>query len=96
MNDNTSFIRGGNGNTKGGKGSSLSNEPNNRVNHFGNEIKNNNLQRQQNEDDSLSVMGQSGAKDNFSIAEERRTNSINSKAESKVSRSSKYNGININ
>jgi len=41
-------------------------------------------------------MGQSGAKDNFSIADEKRTDSINSKAESKVSRSSKYNGININ
>jgi len=30
-------------------------------------------------------MGQSGAKDNFSIADEKRTDSINSKAESKVS-----------
>ena len=44
----------------------------------------------------MSLIGQSGAKDNFSIAEEKRTNSINSKADSKVSRSSKYNGININ
>lgn len=40
MNDNSSFIRGGmiKGSTRGGKGSSLSNETNHRVNHLGRDV----------------------------------------------------------
>jgi hypothetical protein len=40
MNDNSSFIRGGlsKGSTRGGKGSSLSNEAKNRVNHLGRDV----------------------------------------------------------